>query len=92
MTANQEVAPKRRHFRVGDNPETSWETGLKASMSIGLLSPVDLYTPLDRPRQKVGFGACLLAANWSSGNPDREDQVRSILRDTSSKLRSLAKN
>jgi DNA-binding PadR family transcriptional regulator len=43
------------------------------------------------PLQEV-IGACLLASNWSSGNPDREDQVRSILRDTSSKLRNLAKS
>jgi DNA-binding PadR family transcriptional regulator len=43
------------------------------------------------PLQEV-IAAGLLAANWSSGNPNREDQVRSILRDAASHLRRLAKD
>jgi DNA-binding PadR family transcriptional regulator len=42
------------------------------------------------PLQEL-LAAGLVAANWSSGNPDREDQVRSILRDAAHKLRSLSK-
>ena len=40
------------------------------------------------PLQEV-IAAGLTAARWSSGNPDREDRVRSILRDTALQLRSL---
>ena len=43
------------------------------------------------PLQEV-LAAGLAAANWSYGNPDREDQVRSILRDAASQLRNLAKH
>ena len=43
------------------------------------------------PLQEV-IAAGLLAARWSSGDPDREDRVRSILRDTASQLRALARN
>lgn len=41
------------------------------------------------PMQEV-IAAGLAAARWSSGNPDREDRVRAVLRDAASKLRSLA--
>ncbi len=37
------------------------------------------------------IAASLLAAKWSLGNPDREDHVRSILRDAASQLRSIVK-
>jgi DNA-binding PadR family transcriptional regulator len=36
------------------------------------------------------IAAGLMAANWSTSNADREDRVRSILRDAASQLRSLA--
>lgn len=41
------------------------------------------------PLQEV-IAAGLVAARWSSGNPDREDQVRSVLREVASRLRGLA--
>jgi DNA-binding PadR family transcriptional regulator len=40
------------------------------------------------PLQEV-IAAGLTAARWSSGNADREDRVRSILRNAASQLRSL---
>jgi len=42
------------------------------------------------PLQEV-IAAGLAAARWSSGNPDREDRVRSILRDAAARLRHLVK-
>jgi DNA-binding PadR family transcriptional regulator len=43
------------------------------------------------PLQEV-ITAGLLAATWSSGNSDREDRVRYILREVASKLRGLAED
>jgi hypothetical protein len=40
------------------------------------------------PLQEV-LMAGLQAAKWSSGNPDREDRVRSILRQAAAQLRRL---
>jgi len=41
------------------------------------------------PLQEV-IAAGLAAAKWSAGDPDREDRVRSILREAASHLRRLA--
>ena len=43
------------------------------------------------PLQEV-LAAGLRAAKWSAGNPDREDRVRAILRETASELRQLAQS
>jgi DNA-binding MarR family transcriptional regulator len=72
--------------------EARWidEIWSRASGYHGLGEQIGPHTVvIASPLQEV-IAAALAAARWSSGNPDREDRVRSTLRDTASQLRHLA--
>jgi DNA-binding PadR family transcriptional regulator len=71
--------------------EAKWigEIWSRASSYQGLGSQIGPHTVvIASPLQEV-LMAGLQAAKWSSGNPDREDRVRSILRQAAAQLRRL---